>query len=119
MQEVTAKRKLRASEGAHLFYVVILLVGAVLIPAKGIDTTCGVNLALILDLIICGLGFWLTYQLITLIPRYKNPAMKIFFSFVDLLFGLYTFCVFVYGNTLWYDENNDCRTEAPVLAYYI
>ena len=57
--------------------------------------------------------------MITIIPRYKNPAIKIFFNFLDLLFGVYVFGVFVYSNVLYFDEKNDCETKAPVLSYFV
>ena len=119
MQEIEAKRKLRASEGAHFFYTLIFLVATGLIQADYDKSSCSVDLSVLVDLVFYGLTIWATYLLITIIPRYKNPAIKIFFNFLDLLFGIYVFGVFVYSNVLYFDDNNDCEAKAPVLAYFV
>ena len=65
-----------------------------------------------------GLIIWGTYILITIIPRYKNPAIKIFFNFLDLCFGFYLLGLFIYANYLYFHEKNDCEKNAPVYAFF-
>lgn len=121
MQEIEAKRKLRASEGAHFFFTLIFLSGSSIIEMSHRDESCGVNLGLLVDLIFYGLIIWGTYLFISIIPRYKNTAMKQFFNFLDICFGIYLFILFVYANTLYYkDEFQECfqQTKAPIQAYF-
>lgn len=69
-------------------------------------------------MIFYGLIIWGTYLLISVVPRYKNPAIKIFFNFLDLCFGVYLFALFIFANKLYFDENfKKCYTESPVSAF--
>lgn len=118
MQDIEAKRKLRASEGAHFFFTLIFLVATGIIQHRFRSITCGVNMGLLVDLLFYGLVIWATYILVTIIPRYKNPAIKIFFNFLDICFGIYIFALFVYANYLYFHNSNDCQQKAPVLAFF-
>lgn len=119
MQEIEAKRKLRASEGAHFFYTLIFLVSSGMIQIKYNQYNCSVDYNLIINLFFYGLVIWATYILITILPRYKNPAIKIFFNFLDICFGLYVLALYIYALVLYFSENNDCETAAPIYAFFI
>ena len=119
MQEIEAKRKLRASEGAHFFYTLIFLVATGLIQIKYNDSQCGVDFNLIINLFFYGLVIWATYILITILPRYKNPAIKIFFNFLDICFGIYVLGLYIYALVLYFSDANDCDVKAPIYAFFI
>ena len=56
MQEIEAKRKLRASEGAHFFFTLIFLTGSAIIKIERSEENCGhLDLALFINLIFYGL----------------------------------------------------------------
>lgn len=120
MQEIEAKRKLRASEGAHFFFTLSFLSGAALIKLNDSIPSCGTaNLSFLIDILFYGLVIWATYLLITIIPRYKSPSIKLFFNFLDLIFGLFLIITFIYANRLYYSEGfKTCLTTAPVQAYF-
>ena len=118
MQEIEAKRKLRASEGAHFFFTLIFLSASAIILSSYKGQKCGVNMALLANMVFYGLTIWGTYLLITMIPRYKNPAIKIFFNFLDVCFGVYLFALFLLANILFFSKDNDCKDNAPVLNYF-
>ncbi len=119
MQEIEAKRKLRASEGAHFFYTLIFLVSTGLIQIKYNNFQCNVDYNLLINLFFYGLVIWATYILITILPRYKNPAIKIFFNFLDICFGIYVFGLYIYALVLFYSSDNDCEQKAPIYAFFI
>ena len=118
MQAIEAKRKLRASEGAHFFFTLIFLAASAIIISKHSKLTCGVNMHLLVNMVFYGLTIWGTYLLITMIPRYKNPAIKIFFNFLDVCFGIYLFALFIFANVLYFSSKNDCHQKATVLDYF-
>ena len=77
------------------------------------------DINLLIDLIFYGLIIWGTYLLISIVPRYKNPAIKIFFNFLDLCFGVYLFVLFIFANNLYFDKDfTKCYHESPVSAYF-
>ena len=119
MQEIEAKRKLRASEGAHFFYTLIFLVSSGLIQMKYSNLQCGVDYNLIINLFFYGLVIWATYILITILPRYKNTAIKTFFNFLDITFGVYVLGLYMYALVLFFSPDNDCEAKAPILAFFI
>ncbi|CAK59515.1 unnamed protein product (macronuclear) [Paramecium tetraurelia] len=118
MQEIEAKKQLKASEGAHFFYTLIFLSASGIIETQFIDQKCNQNLALFIHLVFYGLIIWGTYILITLIPRYKNPAINLFFNFLDICFAIYITFLLIYGYRL-YSSQNDCAVEAPVLYLFL
>jgi hypothetical protein len=120
MQEIESKRKLRASEGAHFFFTLIFLSASGIIKLSKEQRKChNIDLSLLVDLTFYGLIIWATYLLISIVPRYKNPAIKIFFNFLDLCFGVYLFVLFVFANKLYFSTGfAQCYTEAPVQAFF-
>jgi hypothetical protein len=50
--------------------------------------------------------------------RYKNPAIKIFFNFLDITFGIFLFSVLIYALKMYYAPENDCLTKAPILYFF-
>jgi hypothetical protein len=75
MQEIEAKRKLKASEGAHFFYSLIFLAASGLIENNYLTQTCSQNLPLLVHLVFYGLIIWGTYILITIVPRYNTTLI--------------------------------------------
>lgn len=61
---------------------------------------------------------WATYLIVSIVPRYKNPAIKLFFNFLDIAFGVYLFSVFAYANKLYFDKTWNCHEKAPIMAYF-
>jgi hypothetical protein len=118
MQDIEAKTKLKASEGAHLIFTLIFLTGSSVILRKYSHEKCNQDFVLINDLIFYGLVIWSTYLIVTLVPQCKNPAIKIYFNFLDIVFGLYLFAIFLYGNILYF-RPNDCSSHAPTLSFFI
>ncbi|CAD8097369.1 unnamed protein product [Paramecium sonneborni] len=118
MQEIEAKKQLKASEGAHFFYTLIFLSASGIIETKFIEQKCNQNLQLFVHLVFYGLIIWGTYILITLIPRYKNAAINLFFNFLDICFGIYLLLLLLYGGRMYYAPN-DCQMEAPVLFFFL
>jgi hypothetical protein len=119
MQEIESKRKLRASEGAHFFFTLIFLTASGLLQLRYTYESCFLNLRLLADLVFYGLVIWATYLLISIVPRYKNPAIKIFFNFLDLVFGIYLFVLFIFANTLYFSTGYEtCFVKAPVLTFF-
>mmetsp|Transcript_11434 Transcript_11434/g.13107 ORF Transcript_11434/g.13107 Transcript_11434/m.13107 type:complete len:158 (+) Transcript_11434:25-498(+) len=118
MQEVEAKRKLTPADGAHVFSTLIFLVGAYLVKTN-YNTDCGADLAVGLDVIFYGLLLWMTYLLITLVPRYKNQGLRFFFNLLDLLYALFHLSMFIYNVVELSSEENDCAQKAPQLQFYI
>ncbi|CAD8179583.1 unnamed protein product [Paramecium pentaurelia] len=118
MQEIEAKKQLKASEGAHFFYTLIFLSASGIIETQFIEQKCNQNLQLFVHLVFYGLIIWGTYILITLIPRYKNAAINLFFNFLDICFGIYILLLLFYGGRI-YQSPNDCQTEAPVLFFFL
>ncbi|KRW98278.1 hypothetical protein PPERSA_01716 [Pseudocohnilembus persalinus] len=119
MQEIEAKKKLRATEGAHIFFTLIFLSATGIIESRYSDETCGQNLGLLVNLLFYGLIIWGTYLLISIIPRYQNSAIKIFFNFLDICFGIFIFSLFIFANVLYRGkEFATCYQSAPVHAYF-
>ncbi|CAD8091822.1 unnamed protein product [Paramecium primaurelia] len=118
MQEIEAKKQLKASEGAHFFYTLIFLSASGIIETQFIEQKCNQNLQLFVHLVFYGLIIWGTYILITLIPRYKNAAINLFFNFLDICFGIYIGLLLFYGGRM-YMASNDCKSEAPVLYFFL
>ncbi|CAK90186.1 unnamed protein product (macronuclear) [Paramecium tetraurelia] len=118
MQEIEAKKQLKASEGAHFFYTLIFLSASGIIETQFIEQKCNQNLQLFVHLVFYGLIIWGTYILITLIPRYKNAAINLFFNFLDICFGIYIILLLIYGGRM-YQSPSDCQTEAPALFFFL
>ena len=120
MQEIESKRKLRASEGAHFFFTLIFLSASGIIKFGHPEKNClNLDLNLLIDLVFYGLILWGTYLAISIVPRYKNPAIKIFFNFLDLCFAIYLFVLFVFANKLYYAKDyNKCTATVPLSAYF-
>ena len=117
MQEVEAKRKLTPADGAHVFFTLIFLTGAYLVKTR-YSTDCSVDLAVGLDVLFYGLLLWMTYLLITLVPRYKNQGLRFFFNLLDLIYAFFHLSLFLYSSILLGDADNDCRTRAPELQFF-
>ncbi len=115
MQEIESKRKLRASEGAHFYFTLIFLVASGIIEVKHMDDVCNDNVPLLIHFVFYGLIIWGTYLLISIIPRYKNDAIKVFFNFLDICFGLYLFALFIFANVVYYAKDfKHCYTVSPI-----
>ena len=71
--------------------------------------SCSVDLQLLISLIFYGLVIWATYLIVSIIPRYKNPAIKLFFNFLDIIFGIYLLGLFIFANFLYFDKSYDCE----------
>jgi hypothetical protein len=117
MQEVEAKRKLTPADGAHVFFTLIFLVGAYLIKTR-YPTDCDVSLDVGLDVLFYGLLLWITYLLITLVPRYKNQGLRFFFNLLDLIYAFFHLSLFIYNVVELSDEDNDCNIRAPELQFF-
>ena len=71
-----------------------------------------------MDYLFYGLIVWTTYLLVTMIPRYKNPAIKIFFNFLDIIFVLYLAGMFGYGNYLWFGDDAANSNNGSVCSFF-
>ncbi|KAL4450967.1 hypothetical protein ABPG74_021289 [Tetrahymena malaccensis] len=122
MQEIESKQYIGAKEGAHIIYTVCFLAATSIIENKYSEKQCeGVNLLLLVNLVFYGLIIWATYQVITILPKYKNAAIKQFFSFMHGVFGIYMLAVFAYANLLYFDDafvKNNCTKNTPILAFF-
>lgn len=119
MIEIEAKTKLKSSEGAHFFFTLIFLVGSWLIEQQESDEKCNANLPLLVDFIFYSQIIKATYQLITLVPRYKNRDIILFFDFLDIAYYVFLFALFVYANVLYFSSDfASCLETAPVHAYF-
>jgi len=117
MQEVEAKRKLTPADGAHVFFTLIFLVGAYLVKTR-YTTECSVSLDVGLDVLFYGLLLWMTYLLITLVPRYKNQGLRFFFNLLDLFYAFFHFSLFIFNVIALSDSDSDCATKAPELQFF-
>jgi len=117
MQEVESKRKLTPADGAHIFYAGIFLSGSFIIKTQH-PHDCSVDLDFFNDLLFYGLLLWTTFLIITLVPRYKNDGLRLFFNLLDLIYGLFHLILVCYGATQYYSENNDCGKLAPALNFF-
>ena len=118
MQEIEAKRKLTPADGAHVFFAVIFLVGSYLIKTRN-NTDCSADLATCLDVLFFGLLIWTTYLLITLVPRYKNQALRFFFNLLDLIYALFHLSLFIITTIQLNEDDSDCKTKAPELNFFM
>mmetsp|Transcript_22216 Transcript_22216/g.25727 ORF Transcript_22216/g.25727 Transcript_22216/m.25727 type:complete len:158 (+) Transcript_22216:45-518(+) len=117
MQEVEAKRKLTPADGAHVFFTLIFLSGSYLVKTR-YQTDCSANLEVGLDVLFYGLLLWMTYLLITLVPRYKNQGLRFFFNLLDLIYAGFHLSLFIYDCVQLGDADSDCRTKAPELEFF-
>ena len=120
MIEIDAKTKLKSSEGANFFFTLITLVATGVIQRQYIETeTCDVNLALFVQMLFFTQVIKITYSLITLVPRYKNQDIVLFFKVLDLVYYLALLGLFIYANVLYFSEGfSACATTAPILTYF-
>ena len=118
MQEVEAKRKLTPADGAHVFSTLIFLVGAYLVKTQ-YNTECSASLNVGLDVLFYGLLLWMTYLLVTLVPRYKNQGLRFFFNLLDLFYALFHLSLFLFNAIELGDSENDCREKAPELQFFM
>mmetsp|Transcript_32396 Transcript_32396/g.29201 ORF Transcript_32396/g.29201 Transcript_32396/m.29201 type:complete len:161 (+) Transcript_32396:37-519(+) len=118
MQEVESKRKLTPADGAHIFYTAIFLTGAFMVKT-GYNSACTADLATFLDFLFYGLLLWATFLIITLVPRYKNEGLRLFFNLLDILYGLFHIGLVIYTASQYFKgtDNNDCATGAPELNF--
>lgn len=56
-----------------------------------------------------------------MLPKYKNPAIKIFLSFIDICFGVFVLILFCYANYIYFNKNfQQCEAkQAPILVFFI
>ncbi len=104
MLEIEAKTRLRSSEGAHFFFTLIFLTAAGVIERRNIQEKCGLNLNMLVDLVFYSLIIRGTYLLITMVPKYKNRDIILFFDFLDIAFYVFLFGLFIYANVLYFNE---------------
>jgi hypothetical protein len=116
MQEVESKRKLTPADGAHIFYTAIFLSASYIVKTKHM-TQCTVDLELFNDFLFYGLLLWATFLIITLVPRYKNEGLRLFFNLIDLLYGVFHIALVVYAGTKYFSKDNDCGKFAPELNF--
>ena len=76
MFEIEAKRKLRASEGAHFFFTLIFFVISIVIELNYKHESCSVNLFYLIDFVFYGMIIWSVFLILTLIPKCKNKMFK-------------------------------------------
>lgn len=119
MQGIEPKIKLKASEGAHFFYTMIFLVATSIIQFQYKHEKCNQNYPLIINLLFYGFLLWATYILITILPKYNNMTIKVFFNFLDVCFGIYILGLYSYALVLFSDKNNDCKENSPVSHFFI
>ena len=98
MIEIEPKRKFKSSEGTHFYYSLIFVAAAALIKFKYKQADCN-GLKNIVELVFFTQLIWGTYQFLTMIPKYKVPAMKIFVLFLKVLYylsqlGIVAYCYF-------------------------
>jgi len=117
MQEVEAKRKMTPADGAHIFYTMIFLAGSYMALNTAPVAQCSVNLTLFAQILFYGEMIWMTYLVITLVPRYKNQGLRLFFNLLDLFYGLYHLALFTYAGYIFYSPQNDCAAGAPALNF--
>lgn len=101
MLEIEAKRKLKPSEGAHLLYTMIFLISSTIIKSNYSQQKCGLRVSLFVNIVFYGMLLWLTFILITMVQRIKNPIMKIFFNFLDISFGIYILALTFYATLIY------------------
>ena len=118
MQEVEAKRKLTPADGAHVFFTLIFLVGSYLVKTH-YPTECSASLDVGLDVLFYGLLLWMTYLLITLVPRYKNQGLRFFFNLLDLIYAFFHLSLFLFNTIELSDSDNDCGEKAPELQFFM
>lgn len=118
MQEVEAKRKLTPADGAHVFFTLIFLVGAYLVKTQ-YTNECSTSLDVGLDVLFYGLLLWMTYLLITLVPRYKNQGLRFFFNLLDLIYAFFHLSLFIWSIIELSDADSDCTTKAPQLQFFM
>ncbi|KAL4487114.1 hypothetical protein ABPG72_001566 [Tetrahymena utriculariae] len=120
MIEIEAKTKLKSSEGAHFFFTLIFLTASGLIERQYSEQTCGYQYSLLVDLVFYSQIIKGTYQLITMVPKYKNHDIILFFEFLDIAYYLFLFGLFVYANVLYFQAGFEtCLIDAPIIAYFI
>jgi len=114
MQEVEAKRKLTPADGAHVFYTATFLVGSYIVKSN-YATDCGkADLGLFVDFLFYGLLIWATFLVVSLIPRYKNENLRLFFNLLDLVYGLFHVALVIYTAVLFNSKDaSDCSRLAP------
>ena len=104
MIEIEAKTRLRSSEGAHFFFTLIFLLASGIIERQNMPEKCEVNLILLVDLVFYSFIIKGTYLLITMVPKYKNRDIVLFFDFLDIAFYIYLFGLFIYSNILYFSS---------------
>ena len=116
MQEVQPKRKLTPADGAHVFYTAIFLTGAYIVKTR-YNSDCGdssIDLGLFVDFLFYGLLMWATFLIVSLLPRYKNENLRLFFNIIDIVYGLYHLGLVIYAAVQFYSPKaSDCVTLAP------
>lgn len=120
MIEIDAKTKLKSSEGANFFFTLITLTATGVIQRQYIETeACDVNLALFVQLLFFTQVIKITYSLITLVPRYKNQDIVLFFKVLDFAYYIALIGLFIYANVLYFSEGfSACEATAPILTYF-
>ena len=117
MQEIQAKRKLHSADGAHIFFTLIFLAGSYMALNSSTNTTCNVNLQVVIEALFYGQLIWMTYLIITLFPRYKNESLRLIFNLLDMLYGCYHLALVIYASIQFFHKKNDCTTAAPALNF--
>lgn len=75
-------------------------------------------MALFLDLLFYGMLLWATFLIITLVPRYKNDGLRLFFNLLDVLYGLFHLGLVLFTASQYFaSESNDCKEAAPQLFF--
>lgn len=121
MQEVEAKRKLTPADGAHIFYTGIFLVGSYLVKSSD-EPVCAdqsVHLDVFIDTLFYGLLIWATFTIISLIPRYKNENLRLFFNLLDLMYGLFHIALVIFGATIFYNDKAAVCAQIASQAWFL
>ena len=118
MHEVESKRRLIPTDGAHIFFTLIFLIGVYLLKNE-YKIICGVNFKDWLNVLFYSLTIWMAYLMITLIPRFRIQGLRMIFNFLDSLNALFHLGLAIYASVLYFGPENNCSSYAPELQFFV
>ena len=113
---IDKRKRLRPADGAHFFFTIIFLVGTIIIKDEFIRSCNGEDI--FIETLFYVLVIWMTYLIVTLIPRYTNPGFHLFFEILDIIYSVIHTGLFCWSCIILYEHQAHCGYDLSIKAQY-